>query len=295
MEFLHELQNIRNPFFTNLFELITVCGEELFVLSVVGCLYWCLNKKLAYRICFTYFASGLLVQTLKITFRIPRPWIRDVSLIPVDGALETATGYSFPSGHTQSATALFGTLAIHFKKHKIKVLMYLMIALVGFSRLYLGVHTPADVLVSFGISILLVILVDKLMRKIEQGNGFRLPVAITLAAISIGVLVYSLILYQQGIIETVYVSDCCKAAGAGLGFAVGWYVEGRYINFNERTGSIGKQLLKLLIGLVIVLAIKMGLKYVIGTSLPADIFRYFLMVVWAMAIYPYFIKKYFNK
>ena len=154
MEFLHFLSQFRTDGGDILFQLITYTAQELFVVGIICWLFWCSNKRLAYTLGFSYFTSGLLVQGLKITFRIPRPWILDSSFQPVASAVPGATGYSFPSGHTQSITALFGTAALHFRKHLHQILCFVVIFLVGFSRMYLGCHTPKDVIVSFSLSFL---------------------------------------------------------------------------------------------------------------------------------------------
>ena len=159
MDFLRLLAEYRNPSATALFQVFTWLGEELFVVAVLCMLYWCVHKGLAYRLCLVYFISGLAVQVLKITFRIDRPWMLDPDFLPVQSAMATATGYSFPSGHTQSATALFGSLLFlaagrQWKCSRQKAaacfLCAAAIAAVGLSRMYLGVHTPKDVMVSFG-------------------------------------------------------------------------------------------------------------------------------------------------
>ncbi len=99
MEFLHFLSQFRTDGGDIFFQLITYTAQELFVVGIICWLFWCSNKRLAYTLGFSYFTSGLLVQGLKITFRIPRPWILDPSFQPVPSAVPGATGYSFPSGH----------------------------------------------------------------------------------------------------------------------------------------------------------------------------------------------------
>ena len=153
MEILNLLAEYRTPFFDTLFQLITYLGQETLAVAVICWLYWCQNKKLAYTIGFTYFVSGLAVQGLKITFRIPRPWILDPGFQAVPSAVPATTGYSFPSGHTQSGTALFGSLALASEKNWKKFLCVLSFLLIGFSRMYLGCHTLKDVLTAMVISL----------------------------------------------------------------------------------------------------------------------------------------------
>ena len=151
MEFLYFLESIRNGFLDIFFIICTSFGEELVLISLFAVIYWCINKTLAYRIAFSYFLSGIAVQGLKIHFRIERPWVIDPDFKPVEQVIDTATGYSFPSGHTQSSTSLYSSIAFHFKKRAVYIGAFILIAAVMFSRMYLGCHTPKDVLVSFEI------------------------------------------------------------------------------------------------------------------------------------------------
>ena len=96
MDFLHVLAELRTPFGEHFFQFATYFGQEVIIIAVICTLYWCVDKRFAYQLGFTYFLAGLCVQTLKITFRIPRPWILDPSFSPVESAVPAATGYSFP-------------------------------------------------------------------------------------------------------------------------------------------------------------------------------------------------------
>ncbi|MDR0464059.1 MAG: phosphatase PAP2 family protein, partial [Treponema sp.] len=167
MEFLRMLESIRSPFLDTVFGLITRLGEETIAIVVLCAIFWCISKRAAYGIGIAYFLSGLTVQGMKIIFRIERPWIADPTLNPVHSALDHATGYSFPSGHTQSATALLGALGAQVKQTPVKVTLFLFAVLVAFSRMYLGVHTPLDVTVSLLVTLLLVFLAVKFFTGAE--------------------------------------------------------------------------------------------------------------------------------
>ncbi len=277
---------------------VTWLGHELLPIAVICIFYWCVNKKLAYKAGFSFFFSGLTVQTLKITFRIDRPWILDPNFKPVESAVEEATGYSFPSGHTQAATSLFATLALHFKKWYVKLVCVLFFLLVGFSRMYLGVHTPLDVLVSMGVTLLFSVLVFVIIDKIYDTKKYDAVLSIIMVLISIAVMTYSATLMANGTIEYKYASDCCKSGGAGLAFAIGYWIERKYINFDTKSKNIGVQILKFAVGIAVALAAKSALKPLFALFLtdgiPAligDTLRYFVLVFWIIAAYPAIFKK----
>lgn len=155
MDFLWKLSEIRTPFLTVINRAVTICAEEYVILVLLCVLFWCVSKKTAYKMGFAYMASATTVQGLKVICRIERPWILDKSFKAVKSAVPAATGYSFPSGHTCAATSMYGAIAFSLKKLWKQLLLFALIAGVMFSRMYLGVHTPADVLEGFSISIVL--------------------------------------------------------------------------------------------------------------------------------------------
>ena len=293
MELLRALETIRSPFFDLLIGLITRLGEETIIMVAICAVYWCINKRVAYGIGIAFFFSGLTVQGMKICFRIERPWVADPTLNPVPMAMEQATGYSFPSGHTQSAASFFGSLGAALKQKPLKITCIVIIALVGFSRLYLGVHRLIDVIVSILISLALVAFTVLFFKndKVDRKKEFILSLVMSLYSIT--VIIIAAVLYSGGVLEQGYVSDCLKAAGAGIGFAVGMYVERVHIDFSVSCKSCFMQILKLVIGLIGIIIIKEGLKVVAGTGLVIDSVRYFLMPIWLTVAYPQIIKRFF--
>ena len=291
MEFLNLLAQYRTPLGDAFFQAVTLLAQETFVVVVICWLFWCSNKKLAYCLGFTYFSSGLLVQGLKITFRVPRPWLLDPNFQPVASAVPGATGYSFPSGHTQSITALLGTLGFYTKKKPLRFLCFLFVFLVGFSRMYLGCHTPQDVLVSFGVSIVCVFHCYHFLYKKEYFKNRESLVSVFMGIVCVVLLGYTLFLYKSGAIEFHYAQDCIKACGAGAAFSLGYYLTETYIPFTPPDSFQG-QALRFIIGIAVTLLLQAGLKPIIGQSLAASFIRYFLVVFWIITVYPYvFYKK----
>lgn len=293
MNFLWQLSAIRNPFLNAVFRFFSSFGEETIVIVLLCFVYWCLNKKLAYKIGLSFFISGLTVQSMKITFRIPRPWVLDPDFMPLDGATTTATSYSFPSGHTQTATSVYMPVGITSSKTWVKILMCVVTMGVAFARMYLGVHTPADVVTSLIISLLIAQIVCSMTAAENPNNDLILTVVTCIMAI--GAIAYSLILYNNGTVPLDYAEDIAKSAGAATAFAISFFIESKYINFDETYGTMAEHFIKVILGLGVIMAIKVGLKPILGTSILAGFIRYFLMIVWGMLIYPLLIKKYIRK
>lgn len=294
MDFLRLLAEYRILPLDMLFQLITVFAQETLVVAIICWYYWGRDKRLAYTLGFSYFLSGLTVQGLKVTFRIPRPWVLDPDFHAVSSAVPAATGYSFPSGHTQSGTALFSTLGFSAKKWVSKILCFIMIALIGFSRLYLGVHTPKDVLVSMAVSLIISVLVWKYVRPVLDSSNYDLPVSLVMILVSLALIIYNYSLYHAGVLPAFQAADCFKACGAGLGFAAGFFVERRYINFTyPDTGR--ERLLQFLIGLLTTFAFQQGLKPILGDSFFGSCLRYLVVVFWIIALYPSLSQSFRNK
>ena len=290
MNILYWFESIRTPILDSFFSAVTFLGHELIPIALICILYWCADKRLAYKIGFSFFLSGLLTQCLKVTFRVDRPWIKDPDFKPVGNAVDEATSYSFPSGHTQSATSVYGSLALFCKKHWLKVICILAFVIVGISRMYLGVHTLAAVLVAMALTFGVTALVFGFTDKFYDNRKADIWVCIVMLAVSISTLIYAVVLHSKGIISLDSASDCVKSGGAGLAFAIGYIIERRYINFDTKA-PLWLQIIKVALGLGIALGLKSGLKLILGDSLVADGIRYFVLVAVIIVIFPIIIKK----
>lgn len=302
MSLLYFLESIRNPVLDTFFSFITKFGEETVFMVAALIIFWCINKYHGYYILSIGFMGTVINQFLKITYRIPRPWVKDPSFTIVESARAEATGYSFPSGHTQSSVSTFGGIAKTSKLSWLKVLSIILSVLVPISRMYLGVHTPQDVLVSVIVALVLIFGFHPIIKKSENDHKYMWWLICVMLIISIANLLYVTkynfptdvdINNLQSAVKNAY-----KLFGAILGIVVVYYFDSKYIDFKTEAPLLG-QIFKVVFGLIVILAIKEGLKPVfnaLGIEHPIIVqsFRYFMLVVVAGNLWPLTFK-YFSK
>ena len=167
MDILLFFQSIRSDILTAIFTTFTICTEQVAVVLIAAIMYWCIDKKCGQRLLFAVTGSITINSGLKNFFKAPRP-IGSKNLESL--RTETATGYSFPSGHTQTATTVWVALIEYFRKWWITLLGIIMILGAGISRLYLGVHWPEDVFIGWILGIFVSIIFIKLFDYVDQNK-----------------------------------------------------------------------------------------------------------------------------
>jgi membrane-associated phospholipid phosphatase len=274
MEIIKLLQTFSNPFLDTVFERITFLGEETFYILVLSFIFWCVNKKVGYKLGFVTLSNTTLNGALKDSIKSARP-------IGVEGIrnlrVETATGYSFPSGHTQGATGFWVAISMLSRKLRVYIASAIIIVTIGLSRLYLGVHWPKDVIggILFGAvwTFIAVYIFDLSERK-----GNKLILLIVLVPAIIG-----LIFFRS--------SDYIKSAATLIGFFIGYCIESKYINFTEKAPLL-KQLIKYALGLGVTLLLKSLLKSLLPITGVSDFLRYIIIGLWISAGAPYIFKSF---
>lgn len=297
MELLYLLEKIRNPVFDFFFSLITHIGEETFFLVIAIFFFWCINKREGLYILITGLMGTVINQFLKLLCKVPRPWVKKPGFTIVESARAEATGYSFPSGHTQNAAGTFGVIAVSRRTPWIRISAVVIIVLVAFSRMYLGVHTPWDVLASMAVAAMLIIALNPVFKDDKSFDRY-FPIALAVCTLmSVAFLIYAFLLPKNGYDLNNLESARKNAAtllGCMAGLCIGYPIDKRCTNFDTKANWYS-QFIKLALGLGIILLIKSTLQkpleLLFGIFLPEPMYvartvRYALIVLFAGAVWP---------
>ena len=276
------LEQFRSPFWNGFWETVTLFGEDTIFIFLIAALYFLYDKKASYRICFLMATSLLTNGILKNMIKLPRPFSTgEVSCVRP----ETETGYSFPSGHTQTITTWSVLLADYFGKKLYLILAVIFSALVGFSRLFLGAHYVSDVLFALFLGILFAILGNRIYDKIQKKQWLYGGVFLLFTPFFVWFL----------LAPDPHFEDFFKCFGLLGGFLVSVKLEETYVNLNEKV-SFPKRVFRMVLGIVVALLLKSALSsafvpQTLQMSLLWDAFRYFVLVFIIFGIYPLLLKK----
>lgn len=293
MDILYALEKIRTPFWNGVMSAVTQLGGEVIFIVAAVVVFWCVSKWEGYYLMTIAFCGTVLNQFLKLICRVPRPWVRDPNFTIVESARAEATGYSFPSGHTQNAIGLFGGMARWGGRRWVRLGLTTLALVIAFSRMYLGVHTPADVGVSLVLAAALVLGLYPLMRRAQEKPRYMGYVLAAMLVVSGAFVVFVETCGFPADMDAENlasgIGNAWKMLGAVAGMTLAWLLDRRYIHF-ETQAVWWVQVIKVAVGMALLLAIKSGLKApllaLLGHEGLAGGVRHFLLVLVAGAVWP---------
>ena len=278
-------QSIRNPILNAFFLILTISTEVPVIVILTAIMYWCINKKYGQKLLFTLIPNIVINTGIKEFVKAPRP-IGTTGLESL--RVSTATGYSFPSGHTQTATTFWTSLIIIFRKKWIYILGSVMILGVGLSRLYLGVHWPIDVICGWIFGILFTVIFAKIFDIVDKNKNYKL-----LPLVLIPFIIFIFIVKSESYI---------KMFGLLVGFVLGYIIEDKFIkfktiddykkevNFSSKVDTnkdyIVKNAYRFILGIFTLLAVYLILNYIIPEYMIFNFIRYLIISLYAVAGVP---------
>ena len=243
---LQELRNATGGMFDEFFNALSKFAVDImpFLPFVI---FWSVDKKWGYRFIASWGIGEIVNGLIKLTVCAYRPWIRSDLIEPAGDSKVAATGYSFPSGHTMVATVTYGTVAVWQKDKRrwLAVVCGVLILLTGFSRNFLGVHTPQDVVVGFCESVAIIWIVGIVINKI-RGYEKLLDILTFAGMAAVGISLAYILLkpypmdYVDGqllVDPQKMMNDSFKACGSFLAFLIGSYADRHYLKYEIPAGA----------------------------------------------------------
>ena len=293
MELLYFLEKLRNPVLDRICIYLSMLGEETVFLTVGLILLWCVDKKWGYRYMMCGFLSSGISRLLKGTLQVQRPFTAAPSFTFVSAAEDGAPGYSLPSGHSMTASTVFGIPMCIVKKWWFRVLCVLAIVGVAFARMELGVHTMIDCVVGislgFGVILILNTLYDRINGDLKKLVLLTLLMLAGIASI-IGLLTFAphSLRYvehaQQSCIKKSWIALGCMA-----GVSVSYLTDRLYTHYDTKA-VWWIQVIKIIAGVGLLLSVQAGTNAVVsqlvGNALYKTGITYFFTIAIVGSCYP---------
>ena len=285
LDYLIFLQGLRQDWGGEFFFLlVSALAKSPLTAAIPAILFWCINKNAGIFILFNATCGRVVNELIKGTLCIYRPWIKDAALIPSSSALAKASSFSFPSGHTQFVTAVYGGFAFFYRKTLPQLIIpcAAIILLVAFSRNFLGMHTPQDVLFAILYSIALFFAAEKIFTWIGRDEERRLMFFVG-GMISVAIIFLWLYFktYPEDILNGAVIVDPIKARadafdalGFGTAFFLGWFLEQKFINFKTKVAP-KIRLRRIIIGFAVLGVIAVAIYPLLKILLGVEAYKFF--------------------
>jgi len=245
---IEALQSLFSPEFDWIFIVITTLGSEEALVGLSAVVYWCFDKLRGRWIMYTLLVGAYLNCFLKFIIPMPRP---PVELRIVE---KSETSLGFPSGHAQNSATFWASLSLSFRGRILAVTGTVVVLMIGVSRVYLGVHYPAQAIGGWIIGLAIAAVGMFVLRRLPSQNRRARLVSQTLFIVAMLASVAAAVSIDPdgGVIAG-------RIAGFLLGFSLGALVEERFVDFSVDISMMHKILRAVVGGAVIgVLVLAIG-------------------------------------
>lgn len=288
IEILNKIQEVMSEFLRKFFLFLTnLGGQEILIVAIIV-VYFIVSKKQGQRIAFAIFSSLLINNALKVIINRDRPFKHPNRTYDVDSVEASASGMSFPSGHSQNAAVSYSSIAFTYKKRYLWIAAIFLIFLVALSRIMLGVHYPTDVIVGVILGLLIAYFGMKLYDKFAINFRNKMLLYIIVAIIFLPFLFIYISKMKASYFEY---KDLYTIYAFYIGYVAAVFIEGMFVDFDESV-SLKLRVVRAVIAIIIVLGLLLGLKAVFPKDkVLFDMLRYFLLSFITIGVYPICLKK----
>lgn len=284
--FIVTIQTFHSPALDALFNAITFLGEEEFFLLIFPFIIWVVNKPLGFRLSYLVLISIAFNTWAKLIVNHPRPfeW-PSATTSPVLKLNFKARGPGLPSGHAQTSLVLWFYLAHKLERFWLWLAAASLLVLVSFSRIYLGVHFPTDILGGAILGLIILLLFIKLEPSLTSVLAAQSPGRQMGLTVAMPLLIILLHPHR----------DTIATMGTLAGFGPGIIFEQRKVKF-EADGPVARRLIRFVIGLILLVVIFEGVNLLVPAPenmlyLPVTIVRYGISGFWVSGAGPWFFKR----
>jgi len=219
---IRQIQVFESPALTVVMRGLSALGTEYAYLALLPLVYWCVDEKYGFRLGIVVLSSAWLNSSLKELWKQPRPY-------QLDPALRRATesSYGLPSGHAQGSLTFWGFIAAWRRRPASLAAAIALPLLIGFSRLYLGVHFPTDVFAGWLLGILVLALYVFLGPALER--------LLALVNVRFQILAAAMAAFTMNALHPADTS----LSGVFLGMALGYILMTRRFPFSAASNTAG--------------------------------------------------------
>jgi len=272
--FIKFIQSFASPVLDGILTVFNMLSQQYFLVGLVAFVYWIIDKKRGETLAASLIFSICLACGIKGIFKFPRPFkYKDKGIRLLNHG--TAPGFSFPSADSAAAASVASSFSTWTKKRLIWILLAGYTLLIGFCRMYFGLHFPTDVLTGFIVGAVVAFTMYLYRKKFENSDLIYF----------IFILLLLLFIFFPGQQKDYYTS-----LGLSLGAVCGIIIEHRFVNFTCNVTK-NKKILRFSVGIAGIIIIAL-----LGSLLTPDypfffVLDKFALTFFATGIYPMIFKK----
>ena len=267
------------PFFVQ----VGILADNYLIEIMILIIFWSIDKNLGKLMGLSYSFNAVLTPIFKITVLRKRPYFINSNIKCLQAPSKPSAsifniksqGYSFPSGHSSSITALYGSIVYYLKNKYVTVICAVIILTVGFSRIFLGVHFPSDVIGGLILGFTIIVFISFLFNHFKSNLAYLILFLCFLPCVFLG---------SKGIIYKLFLF---------LSFEIGFIFEEKFVKF-EKAKNISQFLLRIIFGIIIYVILTCTFNMQIFNSpllkIISTVLTYFILI----GIYPLIFKNIFK-